>query len=832
MKSHAQLVIVGAGIVGCSVAYHLARKGWTDVLVLDQGPLFETGGSTSHAPGLVFQTNAGKTMCELAQRSVQLYTSLALKGEPCYYPVGGIEVAYTAERLEDLKRRHGWATSWGLESRLLTPAQTKTHIPLLDESKIFGSYYVPTDGIAKAIRITEALGADAQARGVAFHGRTEVTSFEIADGRVQAVITPAGRIACEAALICAGIWGPKIAKLAGISIPLTPVQHQLARTTPLAELRGETREVVHPILRHQDKAMYFRQSFDSYMVGSYQHEPLLVDAEQIRRHEDSPVMPSVLEFTPKHFAGAWESAVELLPALHGADLTSKINGMFSFTPDGNPVLGETHVRGLWVAEAVWITHGGGVGQVMAEWLADTTPSLDLRECDLHRFEPHVHSRAYVRARGATQYDEVYDIIHPLQQMEQPRPLRVSPFYARQKELGAVFFEGRGWERPQWFATNEALLATADHRLPTTDQASDAEVSRRSSVVGRRSGWAARFWSPISAAEHLATRERIALYDMTPLTRVEVGGRGALAFLQQLTSNQLDRPAGSVVYTCMLDERGGIRSDVTVARLDERRFQVACNGPQDLAWMRLHLPDDGSVHIYETTPGTCCVGVWGPRARDLVQPLTDADLSNTAFPYFSARQIYIGEVPALALRVSYVGELGWEIYTSADYGLRLWDLLWDAGRPLGVVAGGRGAFDSLRLEKGYRLWGSDMYAEHNPYEAGLGFTVKLDKGNFLGREALLRIKERGLARKLCCMTLDDPQAVVMGKEPILDGERALGYVTSTNYGYSVGTFIVYGYLPLAYATPGAQVEIEYFGARHRATVVKDPLYDPQGSKLKS
>jgi glycine cleavage system aminomethyltransferase T len=571
------------------------------------------------------------------------------------------------------------------------------------------------------------------------------------------------------------------------------------------------------------------------MVGSYQHEPLLVDAEQIRRHEDSPVMPSVLEFTPEHFAGAWESAVELLPALRGADLASKINGMFSFTPDGNPVLGETHVRGLWVAEAVWITHGGGVGQVMAEWLADGTPSLDLRECDLHRFEPHVHSRAYVRARGATQYDEVYDIIHPLQQMEQPRPLRVSPFYARQQELGAVFFEGRGWDRPQWYEVNATLLdnlgddrrQTIDDRTPPSDK-----IHRPSSMVHRRTGWAARYWSPISAAEHLATRERVALYDMTPLTRAEVGGRGALGFLQWLTTNQLDRPAGSVVYTCMLDERGGIRSDVTVARLEERRFQVACNGPQDLAWMRRHLPDDGSIHIHETTPGTCCVGVWGPRARDLVQPLTDADLSNAAFPYFSARQICVGEVPTLALRVSYAGELGWEIYTSADYGLRLWDLLWEAGRPLGAVAGGRGAFDSLRLEKGYRLWGSDMDAEHNPYEAGLGFTVKLDKGDFLGREALLRIKERGVARKLCCMTLDDPRAVVMGKEPILDGNRALGYVTSANDGYSVGAFIAYGYLPVEYATPGAQVEIEYFGARYKATVVKDPLYDPKGVKLRS
>lgn len=831
MKTHARVVIIGAGIVGCSAAFHLAQKGWSDVVVLDQGPLFETGGSTSHAPGLVFQTNSSKTMCELAQRTVKLYSSLTLNEQPCFYHAGGIEVASTPERLADLKRRHGWATSWGLESRLLTPAETRAHIPMIDERAILGSYYVPTDGIAKALRITEAMGYYASSQGVAFHGHTAVIGFEIVAGHLQAVITSAGRIDCEIALICAGIWGPKIAKLAGISIPLIPVQHQLVCTTPLPELKNETHETVHPILRHQDKAMYFRQNFDSYMVGSYQHEPLLVEADQIRRHEDSAVMPSVMEFTPEHFAQPWLDACELLPALRGADLISRINGMFSFTPDGNPVLGETHVSGLWVAEAVWVTHGGGVGQVMAECLADGIPSLDLRECDLWRFEPHTHSRPYVRARGATQYDEVYDIIHPLQQIEQPRPLRVSPFYMRQQALGAVFFEGRGWERPQWYTANEAALA--EYREPTSDHA-----DRSRGIIRQRSGWSARFWSPVVGAEQLATRDRVALYDMTPLTRLEISGPGGLAFLQRLTTNQIDRPPGSVTYTCMLDEHGGIKSDVTVARLDERRFQVACNGPQDLAWMRQHLADDRDsytgefVHLHETTPGTCCIGVWGPQARDLVQSLSDADLSNAAFPYFTAQQLFIGEIPVLALRLSYVGELGWEIYTSADYGLRLWDLLWQAGRSLGVIAGGRGAFDALRLEKGYRLWGNDISTEYNPYEAGLGFVVKLDKGEFIGRAALVRIKEQGITRKLCCMTLDDPAAVVMGKEPILDEQRTLGYVTSANYGCTVGRSIAYGYLPIEYAQAGTKIEIEYFGIRYSATVSTEPLYDPKGLKLKS
>ena len=844
MKDHAQLVIVGAGIVGRSTAYHLARKGWHDVVVLEQGPLFETGGSTAHAPGLVFQTNASKTMCELAQHTVGLYSRLVLNDQPCFHPVGSMEVAYTRERWEDLKRKRGFATSWGLEAELIDPAEACRKLPLLDATKIRGAYFVPSDGLAKAVRAGEAMANVASAHGVAFYGQMEVTGIEVSNGRVQAVITTQGRIAAEQVLICAGIWGPRLGRLAGVRIPLTPVQHQYVRTAPLPQLAGETREIVHPILRHQDKAMYFRQHADCYGIGSYQHEPLLVEADQIRRHDESPMMPSLMDFTPEHFAQPWADAVELLPALRDAELTYKINGMFSFTPDGLPLMGETHVRGLWVAEAVWITHGGGVGQAMAEWIAEGTPGLDLRECDINRFEPHVSSPAYVRARGAQQYREVYDIIHPLQQLEHPRPLRVSPFYQRQKELGAVSFEGRGWERPHWFAANEPLLAEFDHRPPTTDQrpttdeGSRVPIQNPKSKIQNRTGWSARFWSPIIGAEHLATRERVTLYDMTPLTRLEVSGPGALAYLQRLTTNQLDRPPGSVVYTAMLDERGGIRSDITVARLDEQRFQVACNGPQDLAWMHRHLPDAGSVYLRETTPGTCCVGVWGPRARDLVQQISDDDFSNAAFPYFTARHVFIGEVPALALRVSYVGELGWELYTSADYGLRLWDLLWQAGQPLGVIAGGRGAFDALRLEKGYRLWGNDMHTEYNPYEAGLGFTVKLDKGEFIGRAALARIKERGVTQKLCCMTLDDPTdtiyrvpAVVLGKEPILDGRRTLGYVTSANYGYAVGQSIAYGYLPSQYASAGTLIEIEYFGTRYPATVVKEPLYDPKGLKLR-
>ncbi|MEN9933456.1 MAG: hypothetical protein RLZZ387_35 [Chloroflexota bacterium] len=852
MKSHAQLVIIGAGIVGCSAAYHLARLGRRDVLVIDQGPLFETGGSTSHAPGLVFQTNASQTLCHMAQYAARLYGELSLDGLPCFHPVGSLEVATTPERLADLHRRAGWGRAWGLEPEVISAAEARSRLPLLDEPQLLGALAVPGDGIAKAVRACEAMARAAQGLGVAFEGRVRVTGFETAGGRVSAVLTDRGRVACEQVLLCAGIWGPRVARLAGVSVPLTPCQHQYVRTAALPALAGDSREVAHPILRHQERALYARQIGDCYGVGSYQHEPLLVRPEALRDtfSPSAPsaagwqAMPSVMPFTPEHFAGPWEDIAALMPALRGAEITAAMNGMFSFTPDGNPVVGESpELPGFWLAEAVWVTHGGGVGKAAAELLAAGECEWDMRDCDVARFEPHAHSRRYVHARGWSQYDEVYDIIHPLQQMERPRPLRTSPFYIRQQALGAVFFEGRGWERPQWYEANAEgttlnaerqlaeALAVAERAASQPPQPLSLGAASRDKALSVRRGWSALNWSPVAAAEHLVARERVALFDMTSLPRLEVSGPGALALLQRLTTSELDRPAGSVVYTCMCGPAGGVRSDITVTRLAEELFQVAVNGPSDLAWMRAHLPPGSRVQIRDITLGTCCVGVWGPRARDLAQSLAEDDLSNEALPYFRARRTFFGEVPCLVQRVSYVGELGYEVYADAAYGLRLWDLLWDAGRPLGIIAAGRAAFECMRLEKGYRLWGTDMHSEHTPYEAGLGFTVRLDKGEFIGREALAHARERGPRRRLCCLALDDPATIVMGREPVWAAGRVVGYVTSATYGVSVQKSFAYAWLPSELAAPGERVEIEYFGQRYVASVAREPLFDPRGERLR-
>lgn len=820
MQPRANIVIIGAGIVGCSAAQALAGRGWRDVVVLEQGPLWETGGSTSHAPGLVFQTNVSQTMCRLAQASVGVYKRLAVDGQPCFSGVGSLEVAATPERWHDLRRRHGYARSWGLHCELLDPSTAADLLPLLDPRQILGAFYVPSDGIAKAVRAAEALGKEAQAQGVAFYGGVEVTGIEVRDGRVRAVVTAAGRIETERVLVCAGIWGPRIGRMAGVALPLTPVQHQYVRTTPLAALAGETVEIRHPILRHQDKRMYFRQHSAGYGIGSYAHEPLLTSADAIRRHGEGSGMPSIVPFTPQDFAGRWSDARELLPALGETDIASAINGLFSFTPDGMPLVGESAaVRGFWAAEAVWVTQGAGVGAQVAEWLTGGVPSIDLRECNLNRFDAHAAAPSYIQLRGAQQYREVYDIIHPAQQVEQPRPLRTGPFWLRQVELGAEFWEACGWERPQWYAANDALV-----------QRYAAQLTR----FGYRDAWAARHWSPIIAAEHLATREHVGMFDMTPLARCEISGPGALALLQSLATNNLDRPTGSLTYTALADERGGILSDLTVTRLGDDRFWVAHNGPNDLAYLQLqrNAGDGQYVEIRDVTNGTCCVGVWGPRARELLRSLCHDELENDMFPYLTARRIMVAEVPVLALRVSFVGELGWELYADSAYGLRLWDRLWQAGQPLGVVAAGRGAFDSLRLEKGYRSYGSDMHSGYDPYEAGIGFTVKLNKGQFRGQAALRERKAAGAHRRLCCLVLDDPAAVVFGREPVLLDGEVVGYVTSACSGYSVGHSIAYSYLPAANAHEGERIEVEYFGRRYGATVSAEPLWDPEGKRVRS
>ena len=814
-KTHADIVIVGAGIVGASTAYFLARKGWKNIVVLDQGPLFETGGSTSHAPGLIFELNASKTMCQLAQWSVATYRELQEDGEPCFYPVGSIELATSSERWADLKNKGGRALAWGLGAKLLSPQEVCALFPLVNATKICGGLHVPSDGIAKAVRAVSAMARAAQNEGCSFYGQTRVTGFIKEAGRLRGVLTSAGPLTCGQVVLCGGIWGPELGKMLGEPIPLVPVQHQYVHTTQVQALAEETQEIRLPILRHQDRSLYFRQHGQHLGIGSYYHEPLVVNPYTLGAPHSAQPHPAKRAFSEEHFAKAYTSACEILPCLKTTDLGERFNGMFSFTPDGNPLVGESlKLKGLWFAEAVWVTHAAGVGRVVAELLSQETPTVDLRELDCNRFWDHSKSPEYTRLRGAQQYREVYDIIHPLQQMASPRPLRTSPFYPRLLELGAVFFESAGWERPQWFESNHSLA--------------------EESAWPQRSGWTAKFWSPIIGKEHKATREKLALFDLTAFTKLEVSGPGALAFLQKLSANQIDVPLGKIVYSSMLNAAGGIQCDLTITRWASDRFWVITGGAigrHDQAWLLQNLPEHG-VNVQDLTSSYCSLGIWGPHARKVLQSLCDDAMSPEAFPFYSAKELYLGSVPCLALRLSYVGELGWEIYTPSEYGLALWDLLWKTGQEYGIIAAGGGAFDSLRLEKGYRLWGADIHTEYHPFEAGLGFAVRMQKENFLGKSALEKIKAAPLERKLCCLCLDNPNFILLGKEPVLKDDHVLGYVTSANYGYTVHESLAYAYLPLAHAELGTDLRILFFGEYYSARVCAEPRYDPSHSRLKS
>jgi glycine cleavage system aminomethyltransferase T/glycine/D-amino acid oxidase-like deaminating enzyme len=814
-SSMPKVVVIGAGIVGTSLADELTARGLTDVTVLDRGPLFTTGGSTSHAPGLVFQTNPSKTMSAFATYTVEKFCSLTHPDGWSFNQVGGLEVATTSERMADLHRKIGWATAWGIEGRLLSPAECVDLHPLLDPDRILGGLHTPTDGLAKAVRAAEAQATRASARGAKFVPNTEVIGIIDKGGRVAGVRTTDGDIDADIVVCCAGFWGAQLAKEVGLVVPLVPMAHQYARTGQIASLVGRNTELSEaglPILRHQDQDVYFREHVDRIGIGSYSHRPMPVDMNTLMADTAGEAMPSMMPFTEEDFAPAWSAATELIPALEDSKVEEAFNGIFSFTPDGFSIMGEHRdLSGFWVAEAVWVTHSAGVAKATAEWIVDGAPSIDVHECDLYRFEDVARSPEFILQTSSQAFVEVYDIIHPYQFRDALRGLRTSPFYDRQKQLGAFFYEGGGWERPAWFEANAELAQ---------------QLRADGLAFPERDDWSARFWSPISIAEAHWTRERVAMYDMTPLTRYEISGAGAAAFLQKMSTNNVDKSVGSVTYTMLLDETGGIRSDITVARLADTRFQVAVNGPMDFDWLSRHQPED--VTVRDITGGTCCVGVWGPRARDLVAPLCQDDLSHENFKYFRALQTYLGAIPVTMLRVSYVGELGWEIYAGAEYGAALWDLLFEAGQPHGVIAAGRIAFNSLRIEKGYRLWGTDMTAEHLPSAAGVDFAVRMNKDDFIGKAALERAEEP--QKLLRSIVFDEPTAVALGKEPVFVDDRCVGYVTSAGYSPTVGSTIAYAWLPAA-TEVGDGVTVDYRGTRLAASVHAEPVVDPEMARIK-
>jgi glycine cleavage system T protein len=556
--------------------------------------------------------------------------------------------------------------------------------------------------------------------------------------------------------------------------------------------------------------MYFRQHGDAYGIGNYRHESMLFEGEYVGAK-------AMRQFTPEHFSVAKQAAEELFPPLRGKKYVKQFNGFMAFSTDLGPIMGDTDLPGLLACLGVWVTHAGGVGKTMAEWMDSGASEFAMHEGWTRRFQPHETTRAWMYARVDRQYQEVYDIIHPLQQMLKPRNVRVTPYHRRLNEQKAHFHASAGWEVAHWYEENARLLEEYDERIP------------------HRTGWEAQNWSRIQGAEHLALRDKVGLYAIANFAKFEVRGPGALAYLESIAANKIDRPAGAIVYTALLNPRGGIQADLTITRLSDDHFLVLTGGgtgPADLAWLRRFAPSDDSVIIEDVSSKYTGVALWGPLARAVLQRLAEEDVSNEAFPYFTAQRLRLGATPALAARLSYAGELGWEIYCPAEYGLNLWDALWEAGQPHGIFVLGGGAFNSLRIEKGYRAVGSDLTSEYNPYEAGLGWAVRLNKGDFQGRDALLRFKKQGAVRRLSCLTSDDPNAMALGKEPVFANGKAIGYLTSVDYGYSIGKLVGYAYLPVEYAKTGARLEIQYFDRRFPVVVSDDPQYDPKMERLKS
>ncbi|KAH7399722.1 Dimethylglycine oxidase [Cadophora sp. MPI-SDFR-AT-0126] len=827
LPSLPRVVIIGAGIVGTNLADELVSRGWTDITVIDQGPLDMPGGSTSHAPGLVFQTNPSKTMTLFAKYTVEKLLSLEWDGQSCFNQIGGLEVATTSARLEELKRKHGYAASWGIDARLISAEECFEIYPNLNKDIILGGLHIPSDGLALAANAVQLLIARTREAGVRYLGSTPVTGIKQAEGRVTGVTTPEGIVPADIVVSCAGFWGVEVGAMVNLQIPLLPLAHQYVKTTAvpaLASRNPRPNGASLPILRHQDQDLYYREHGDQYGIGYYGHKPMPIVAGSLGltpKHVDEKNMPSRVEFTPEDFETAWMESRKLLPALEGTEVADGFNGIFSFTPDGGPLVGQApHLDGFYVAEAVWVTHSAGVARAVAEVLTTGRSKIDLADCELSRFEEVQLAPKYVKETCQQQFVEVYDILHPLQPRESPRNLRVSPFHARQRELGAFFLEAGAWERPYWYEANEKLVKD----LPPEWQPLE------------RDAWSARYYSPIAAAEAWKTRTAVAMYDMTPLRRLEVSGPGAVDLLQRLCTGDVSKKPGAVTYTLFLNEHGGVRSDLTVARIEDELFQVGVNGPVDTAYVtraaRLQSRQTPTrwVQVRDITGGTCCVGLWGPRARDTITSVSADDFSNKGLRFFRCKKVNIAGIPVTALRLSYVGELGWEIYTTADRGQALWDVLWKAGQPHGVVAAGRSAFNALRLEKGYRSWGADMTTEHDPYEAGVGFAVKVGKEGYVGKVALEGRSESTAIQRLRCLTINDGSSMVLGKEPVFHNGKSIGYVTSAAFGYTIRKPVAYAYLPSS-IMEGDCVEIEYFGRRIPATVTPEPLYDPSMSRLR-
>jgi 4-methylaminobutanoate oxidase (formaldehyde-forming) len=816
LPDRARVVIIGGGVGGTSIAHHLAKLGERDVVLLDRGEL--TSGSTFHSAGLVGQLRSSVSLTRMMMDSVELYRTLDCGWVQC----GGIRLACTPEREQEVMRQVAWAKTFGLPLELISAEQARELFPLMSTDGVRCASYLPSDGYLDPSLLTTALADGARAGGCRIFTHTRVTGIDVdraglADSaRVRGVQTEWGPIEAEVVVDAGGMFAAEIGRLAGVRVPIVPFAHEYLVTQPFRErVAGEHL----PTLRDPDLLIYFREEGGGLIMGGYERQsaPWALD-----EHLLDAIPPDfngrLLEEDWPRFEEIAVNSRKRVPVMDEITVTKLINGPEAFTPDNEFCLGESEVRGFFVA-AGFCAHGlagaGGIGKVMAEWILEGEPAHDVWEMDIRRFGAHFRSPSYTLELAKEVYETYYDIRYPGHERQAGRPLRTSSAYPWHAEHGAAFGEKSGWERVNWYESN----------APAGDESL------------RPRGWAGMHWSPAIGAEHRAVRERAGLFDESSFAKLEVAGPGAAEFLQRLCDNDVARDVGAITYTQMLNRRGGIECDFTVTRVEEGLFSIVTGtafGNHDLSWIRRHAPHDGSVRCADMTARWACFALWGPRARDILAPLTDDPL---LFPYMSMRELAVGDVPVRALRVTFVGELGWELYCPTEYGAGLWRTLWQAGRDHGLVAGGYRAIDSLRLEKGYRVWAADITPDENPYEAGLGFCVRKD-GGFIGAAALgVGSAEKSAdgppapERRLRCLVLEDPRSVALGNEPVRIDGQVVGRVTSGGYGYTVERSIAYAYVPAEVELDTA-VEVDIFGKWVPGTVTREPLFDPRGERVRS
>jgi glycine cleavage system aminomethyltransferase T/glycine/D-amino acid oxidase-like deaminating enzyme len=802
-----RVLVIGGGIAGCSVAYHLTRLGWRDVTIVERDEL--TSGSTWHAAGLCTQFAPSLNLMKLLMYSLDLYQRLeAETGQPVsLHRSGSLRLAPAQGWSDEFLHRQAMAKVLGLDVQLIGPAEVRRLFPLLRPDGATAAAYLPSDGHVDPSSVTYALAAGARDGGATILGHTQVTGVERSPGGDWLVRTTAGDIEAEIVVNAAGQWARRVGEFAGVQLPIVSLQHQYVVTEGLAELAGPVAEL--PVLRDPEHSYYVRQEGEGLIVGPFEPRPLTWALEGVPDDFSRRLLPPDMN----QIEGVLEAATRRVPVLLDTGIRSIINGPDGYTPDGRCLMGEVPgLRNFYVLAGFsifGIVFGGGAGRYAAEWIVDGQPSDNMWELDVRRFGAYAESPRYIAARACEVYEREYAVHYPDEELRAGRPAKMSPLYQRLAGRGAVFGVRSGWERPLWFARNRA--------------------ERTEEYTFRRPGWLSAV-----AEECAGVRERVGVLDQTSFAKYVVSGPGARPLLDRLCANALPSAEGRIALTQMCTERGGIECDVTVTMLGADRFYVvsaAAAETHDLAWIERHMPHDGSVIADNLTATLGVLTIAGPRSRELLQVISDDDFSAERFPFFSSRLVRIGAARVRAMRLSYVGELGWELHHDLEHQAEIYERIVSAGRDLGLVDFGYRALEAMRLEKGYRLWGSDITADWSPLEAGLGRFVKFSKGDFIGRRALLAQREQGIGRLLSCLAVGAGPAIPHAGEPVYRDDQVVSYVVSGGFGPTVGASIAFAYLPTGLAQPGTSLTVELLGEQVEAMVASAPLYDPENTKLR-